>query len=279
MASDCMFLNRRDAIFFGASVFLTQSRVFAQGIDSYERLVPLISGANSLIDFSASVDLRYMHDLIPKYVDWDFRSRIDTLRAAGDSDAFTNSESAVSYVRAIPSLLPGNSFIKFDSATTASQIFVIEELNRLSLPIIPPVEAVSPAIIPSAPDHSASRDSDVKVLIDIFLETCGIYIGREEISVSLIEGDEKLNQTFLELMDKVSTKDWKDVAGLAEAAFKLFVGGKIWKELASRLEKKAVKNITFGLAVRCVPVVGWIYLVAALLVSIKKNYYRFSFAG
>jgi hypothetical protein len=274
MSPDCVLLNRRQSIVIGTSFILSSSRAFAQEGVSYETFSPLIGNANSVLDLAISIDIPYIHGAIPKYLDWDYNSRFKTLSAAGSSGVFANAESAISYVRALPKILPAAVLLKFDAATTNSQIFVIKELTRLSLPIVPPAESVAPAIVASVPDQSTTKDTDLRVISDIFLETLGIMLGEDTLTVAFIESDERLKQTFSEMLDKVASKDWKDVAELAEAAFKLFVGGTVWKTVTEKMAKK----VTFGLALRCVPVVGWIYCTAALVVSIKKNYHRFSFA-
>lgn len=274
MPPDFVLLNRRQSIVLGTSFILTSSRAFAQEGVSYETFSPLIGSANSVLDLAISIDIPYIHGAIPKYLDWDYNSRFKTLSEAGSSGVFANAESAISYVRALPKILPAAVLLKFDAATTNSQIFVIKELTRLSLPIVPPAESVAPAIVPSVPDQSTTRDTDLRVISDIFLETLGIMLGENALTVAFIESDEKLKQTFAEMLDKVASKDWKDVAELAEVAFKLFVGGTVWKTVTEKMAKK----VTFGLALRCVPVVGWIYCAAALIVSIKTNYQHFSFA-
>lgn len=274
MSPDCVLLNRRQTIALGTSFILSFSRASAQEGVSYERFSPLIGKANSVLDLAVSIDVPYIHGTLPKYLDWDYNSRFKTLSEAGSSGVFANAESAISYVRALPRIVPREVLLKFDAATTNSQIFVINELTRLSLPIVPQAESVAPAIVPSVPDQSTTKDTDLRVIGDIFLETLGIMLGENALSVAFIESDERLKQTFIEMLDKVASKDWTGVAELAEVAFKLFVGGTVWKAITEKMAKK----VTFGLALRCVPVVGWIYCAAALIISIKKNYHRFSFA-
>jgi len=178
----------------------------------------------------------------------------------------------------IPNILPKEFPLTYDITAQDSQIAVINALVKQSLPIVPKAESVTRVNIPSILPQNGTIDTDIIVLGDIFLETLGISFGDESLIISFIESDERIESFLKEILEKVSTKNWKDVVKIGENLFdiavKLIIGGNFLKKFSDT----AIRKLTFGLALRCVPILGWLYLAFSFVVSIKKNYSRFSFA-
>ena len=115
--------------------------------------------------------------------------------------------------------------------------------------------------------------NNLRVLVDIVFETLGILTGNTNLLLATLDETPQLKTKLEELLAVVSTKEWREVFPIAESLFKLIIAGEIWKRASTSLKKR----LSFGLALRCVPIVGWFYISAALIISIKKNYLRFSF--
>lgn len=213
-------------------------------------------------------------DNLVTFLSRDYIARTITLEVANKTSVFGDIESLQGYVFRIPERISGISGLGFDEPYLSSMIAVAAQLQQDELPIAPQPFEVVPAEIPALPPADTSEDTDLKVVVDILLETLGISVREVNLFVSVIESDEDLRQTFEDLLAQITTKDWDEVVKLAEIAFKGLVATEIW----SRLRQTAGRKLTWRLGLRAVPVVGWLYCGAAFLVSVKINYSRFSFA-
>ena len=118
------------------------------------------------------------------------------------------------------------------------------------------------------PLQDKSQDTDLSVILDIARQTIGIFDGKQL-------GDEILKDpdclaALKEIAPSVQKSDWEKILHLAERFFQLLMAHGFLKIYGARL--------AFRLSVRCVPILGWAYVVAAFVIAVKANYHRFSFA-
>lgn len=268
----------RRAVILGvtaASIFLEPTMLKAQQPIGVDRSKGAFEDAAKVRYIATYLPLEKIHDGIFEYLMTDYSARRNTLSWASHSTTFSSAESAIAYVRKIKSVLPDKYPVVFDASVQESQILVIQALEKRNLPIAPVPSDVIPFGIPTIIPDVATADSDVKVLGDIVFETLGIAVGGNSILKEFFEGDKGAQELFSELLNKVITKKWDEAVPIIENLFKLFIGGSTFRKLG----EVVVRKVTFRMALGCVPIVGWVYFSAAALVSIKKNYHRFSFVS
>lgn len=271
--SAATLITRRQTLAFGASLLLGGRNALAQDAAS---MAKAIGEAWNIRDFALEMPIDGIHFSVPKYLDTEYFARLNTLTTAQGSGLFDNVESALEYVDDIPAIVPDLREY-YNQSALASQKDVIVLIAEDSLPIVPSLSDLTVVEIPAIPPRNdveiAGYDSDIIVACDIFLETIGISTGETGIIVSFIKSSPEIEENINELIESITSKNWSEVISLGERLFQLFVASAWWDNAKKRIGKK----LTFRLALRCVPVVGWIYVGAAFLVSIKKNYRRFSF--
>lgn len=265
-------LSRRETLTLGLGVVaLTYTPAWSQATNSYQQFSPLFTEAIGIRSFA-------IENTFPinstKFLDLEFFARRNALVVANKSEVFKSSESAKEYVRNIPSILPANFPVAYDKDRIETQIAVIDLIVEKSLPIAPSPSSITPAEIPSLPPAKANKDSDLVVVVDIFLETIGLSVGVRSIVLSAIESDTRLKGYFDMLLGSITTKNWNEVINIGEKIFQLFMGANI----LSKMPEVFTVRFSFRLGLRAVPIVGWFYLGACFVVALKSNYHRFSFA-
>lgn len=260
-----------------AAVLLFNSRAIAQTPEDYTVLVPHINDALSIRDGALEADLT--EKSILRFLERDFLSRRNLFTACSEAEILQDYEDARSYVNTIPDLV-GQGFDPeyFDFATRMSQETVIGLAQETSLPVVPVRRSVQPMLVASvAPSVEREDETDINpdlvVAFDILLQTLGITM-QDSLIRSALQNEPELRAALDRLLSKVSTGEWYEVADIIENLLRLFIGADFWR----RLSGIGLRKLTFRLTLRAVPVVGWAYTVAALVVSLKSNYYRFSFA-
>jgi len=272
-------LSRRSVIRLGAG-FLLIPTTDVRAQDQSPLLGQWFSRAVETVEHATNLRVDDISEktLFP-YLEEDYLKRQVTLFEENKTDSFKSEFVAIAYVRSIRKSLPPNLPFEYDQLSEDSQIDVIRLCAKHSVPIAPPPELVVPAnIVSVAPTKKKTHASDLQVIGDIIFETLGISFGTESVIEELMKGDPKLQQDIDSLLGAISTKNWKDAAKLLEEFLKLFLASKLWISLSERMGELAVKRFTFRMALECVPGVGWLYIVGALIVSIIANYHRFSFA-
>lgn len=211
---------------------------------------------------------------IAEFVALDYFARSATFSLMQELGVFQEIEPLIAYVEALPAFLPNEFPVVFDATAVESQIAIIEIIAEEGQNPVPPPEFVTATGAPAVPDpEKGDGDTNLKVVIDILLESLGIVVGEASLIVSLIESDKALLATFDELNSAISTQDWRDVARTVEGLFKLLVTSKVWVAVRDQIGRKAALR----LALRAVPVAGWLYAGAAFVIAIKANYHRLSF--
>jgi hypothetical protein len=274
-ANTTHLINRRKVLGAGTYLLAFAARpLWAQDADRYSRFTLLFSNAREVLDLTVALELSNVEGAMIKYLEQDYYSRRNTLSVARQTEILSNVESATRYVRSIPRILPSDSPFKFDTLTQDSQIEVIKTLSDYKLPIVPPPNLVTPQSIPSLEPGKVAPNEDLYVLIDIILETLGLSLGKDNLIMAAINSDPDIKRLLDDLLKKVTSKQWSEVAPIIEGIFKSILA----KKILARLSEVLARKVAFNLGLRAVPVVGWIYLCAAFIISVKKNYHRFSFA-
>jgi hypothetical protein len=114
-------------------------------------------------------------------------------------------------------------------------------------------------------DHRDHR-TDLLVVASILLETIGIIVDDDRL-IAIIDKSE-YKETLEQLTQEIAGRHWQDVVRTLQKGFKLLFASSLWVAFRGRFAA--------GLAARCVPIVGWLYLAAAFIVAVKANYHRFS---
>lgn len=99
-----------------------------------------------------------------------------------------------------------------------------------------------------------------------------LLIVKDLIDEALKDNDvQEFLQTALPL---IQAENWQKLVQLLEGVFKVLIA----KRFLENYAEKVGKRVAFRLGLRCVPILGWVYVVAAFLLALKANYHRFSFA-
>ncbi|HEV7411864.1 MAG TPA: hypothetical protein VGO01_25540 [Bradyrhizobium sp.] len=274
-ANTIHFINRREVLRAGTYLLAFAARpAWAQDTSKYTLITPLFNAAREVLNFTVALEPENINGALIKYLDQDYYSRGNALSVARQTEIFSSVESATNYVRKIPDILPRDFPFEFDKSTQDSQIEVIKALTEYKLPIVPPSSLVTPQSIPSLEPGKVAKDEDIYVLIDILLETLGLTLGKEDLIVAVINSDPSIKALLDNLLEKVTEKKWNEVAPIIEGIFKSMIA----KKLLGRLSELLARKVAFNLGLKAVPVIGWIYLCAAFIISVRKNYHRLSFA-
>jgi hypothetical protein len=208
------------------------------------------------------------------FLQQDYLARSATLDIANLTNVFEEIGQVEKYVFSLPGNIVVPPDMVFDEAYVSSMFAIASQIEEDGLPIAPSAQEVAADEIAVIPPQEVAEDSDLRVVVDILLETIGISVGDTSLIVSAIESDERLRQSVNDLLSQISSKDWQEVIATAEVVFKLLVGSRVWQ----RIKEIGGRKLSWRLGLKAVPVVGWIYCGAAFVVAVKLNYNRFSFA-
>jgi len=150
--------------------------------------------------------------------------------------------------------------------------------NKFVVWASPSPEVVMPIPVPNIRERQKNISTDLIVLMDILFQSLGIVVNEDGLIEEIINSDQEISTKLEELWGHISTEKWEDTLQTLE---KLFIGvvlGNTGNRVLEEISKRTKKKITFGLAIRCVPVYGWAYCIIAFIICAKKNYERFSFA-
>jgi len=264
------YIDRRQSILLTtAAVFAASNVAFGQGLNKL--LATSVADGFALQTFaiSASTDKDFA-----EFVTRDFYARQSTVYHANDSKLFATAESAQSYLKSIiGESSPGVPADYFSEENITSQIQVVSFVASEKVSLVPEVADIRPIGIPSIdPIQNKTKDTDFGVVLDIALQIVGI--ASEKVLIDEILKDNDVSTQLNSMVPVIEAKDWKKLLELADKLLKIFIATRFMQEYA----KKAGIRIAFKLGLRCVPIVGWVYVVAAFLVAVRANYHRFSFA-
>ena len=122
------------------------------------------------------------------------------------------------------------------------------------------------------PPENKSEETDFGVILEIALETMGIFEGKDLADKLL--GDKDMSAILKEIAPSLKAKDWKNRLALAEKMFIAILASSAFKIFVEKISK----HVAFRFALRCLPIVGWTYVAACFLIALKANYRKFSFA-
>ena len=150
---------------------------------------------------------------------------------------------------------------------------------------VPPIPTV--AQVQNTPINTICRDSldtrenPLEVLVDIFFDALGVAVD-SNLFKEFLEQDQDARIYFDNLASSISSREWTKMADLVDALLHwLVVGGGV-RNLFNflRLQEMApegfIRRIGWRISLRFVPIVGWLYLGAAIVLAIKANLHRFS---
>jgi hypothetical protein len=267
--------NRREAIFMAFGAFLGSTIVArSQSVEDFEVLQKAFDAAFQLRSFAVTAAVEEFDNFELVFLQQDYLARSATLDIANLTNVFEEIGQVEKYVFSLPGNIVVPPDMVFDEAYVSSMFAIASQIEEDGLPIAPSAQEVAADEIAVIPPQEVAEDSDLRVVVDILLETIGISVGDTSLIVSAIESDERLRQSVNDLLSQISSKDWQEVIATAEVVFKLLVGSRVWQ----RIKEIGGRKLSWRLGLKAVPVVGWIYCGAAFVVAVKLNYNRFSFA-
>jgi hypothetical protein len=267
--------NRREAIFMAFGAFLGSTIVArSQSVEDFEVLQKACDAAFQLRSFDVTAAVEEFDNFELVFLQQDYLARSATLDIANLTNVFEEIGQVEKYVFSLPGNIVVPPDMVFDEAYVSSMFAIASQIEEDGLPIAPSAQEVAADEIAVIPPQEVAEDSDLRVVVDILLETIGISVGDTSLIVSAIESDERLRQSVNDLLSQISSKDWQEVIATAEVVFKLLVGSRVWQ----RIKEIGGRKLSWRLGLKAVPVVGWIYCGAAFVVAVKLNYNRFSFA-
>jgi hypothetical protein len=235
-------------------------------------------------DIANAVALRQFAIEAPRKKDFDqfavnfvvtgFNVRKKSVADAAASGAFSASDRAIADLKnSVGSVVSDNPKYVLTEESIDAQIAAINFLASQGVSLVPDIRDVLPIGIPVAdPTIEKSRDNDFGVLLDIALQTMGVVDGKTLVDEAMKDKDV---QGFLQMaIPSIQAENWQKLAELLEGFFKFLIAKQFFETYAERVGKR----VAFRLGLRCVPILGWVYVAAALLFAIKANYHRFSFA-
>jgi len=261
--------NRRQAIWVASGALLPKIESALADSASTKYLGQDYLSAFELQEFAVgtSRETEFDQSLI-KFVGQGFALRKRAVEDARNSKLFTDSKKAISALDEAKGERVGKDY-SLNGEYLQAQKDAIVFVSSNSVSLVPDSRDVLPIGIAAAdPVEKKSEDTDFTVILDIALQTIGIFDGKEL-------GDEILKdpdcfKLLKEIAPSVQKSDWQKILHLAERFFQLLIAHGFLKIYGARL--------AFRLSVRCVPILGWAYVIAAFIIALKANYHRFSFA-
>jgi hypothetical protein len=266
--------DRRTSLFVFSSTLLTgATNAFGQAALKY--MGDDLSDALTLQRDAVNAPRREHFDQFAvKFVITGFNVRKKSAVDAAASGAFISSERAIADLKAsIGSVVDNNPNYVLSENSVNAQILAINFVTSAGVALVPDVRDILPIGVAVAdPTREKGLNNDVGVVLDIALQTMGIIDSKDLIDEALKDKDV---QTFLDsALPLIQSENWQKLVELLEGLFKFIIAKKFFENYA----EKVGKRVAFRLGLRCVPILGWVYVVAACLLALKANYHRFSFA-
>lgn len=262
-------LSRRSLLALAIGGFaLAPVRAFSQEEEfQYDDILPFIWDAPVVRDLV--VQPEFTEEQTIHYVGRDFHSRTGLVAAAHLMGAFETRAQAMRYLDGLAELGPA----EFESHTLVSQMNVIEGLLAENLPLIPRTGSVQPVRLAMVEPPPAIRPDDRTILGRILADTLEIDPDDLPDSEALDDSD-RITSMLDELLVTTEEEDWPE---LAEQADRLLHRSVTANRLAA-IRPGARPRVLYNLATGCVPLLGWTYMSARLVASIRRNRHRFSFS-
>lgn len=263
--------RRTSLLLLSGAIFTDVTEAFSQASVKY--LYNDISSAEDLQQNAVGVPLDGVDEFALKLVIDDFNLRRKSVTDATGSGVFTETNKAITDLRSSIGYSVGNRYILTEGRIN-SQIDVINFVASQGLALVPDTRDILPIGIPVAdPIKEKNSDTDFSVILDIALQTMGIVENKEKLIDEAMKDSDV--QAFLQsATPAIKSGDWQKLVELGERFFKLVIVAQFFRNYAERVGQR----VAFRLGLRCVPILGWIFVVAAFIVALKANYHRFSFA-
>jgi hypothetical protein len=265
--------RRTSLLVLSSALFADSTKAFGQAFVKY--MGEDISNALQLTQLVVGAPLDDKLDqYMIKFVTESFILRKRSVIGAMSSNVFQDAEKAIADLKlSAGAVVQGNREYVITEDDINSQIAVINFVASAEVPLVPNLSDILPIGIPVAdPIKEKNEDTDFTVILDIALQTIGIVDGRELVDEALKDKD--VSGLLQIVIPSIKSGDWQKLVELSERLFKLLIAAKFFENYA----KKVGKRVAFRLGLRCVPILGWVYVVGAFILALKANYHRFSFA-
>lgn len=264
-----LLLNRRSALLTSFALFLP--RVALSQSAPPEVASAIYGTANKLLYTAISLETLSSASSVGEFLGNELEARRFTANILNETGLASTETGLLSL--ASTEFSGVNDLVFRPAALVETQKLAIAALAERKLPTVPKGDEIGPAQLAVIPPLEAgqSPDSDFIVMVDIMLQTLGILNTGSSPSVEYIQNDPALLKHVETLIALVSTRNWTEAVVAAE---RLLAAG-----IAHAIAGGIGRFVTWGLALRLVPAVGTIYLAAALIVSIKINWHRFSWSN
>jgi hypothetical protein len=262
-------LSRRSLLALAAGGFaLMPIRAYSQEEEfEYDGILPFIWDAPVVRDLV--VQPEFTEEQTIHYVGRDFHSRTGLVAAAYLMGAFETRAQAARYLDGLAELGPA----EFVAETLASQMAVIDGLLAENLPLIPRIGSVQPVRLAMVEPPPPIRPDDRTMLGRILADT--LEIDPDDLPDDEALGDSSRVTAMLdEMLVATEEEDWP---ALADQADRLLRVSATANRLAA-IRPGARPRVLYNLATGCVPLLGWTYMSARLVASIRRNRHRFSFS-
>jgi hypothetical protein len=263
--------DERHYSFCLGAIFTDVTKVFGQ--TSVKYLYGDISSAQDLQQNAVDVPLDGVDQFAPKFVTEGFNLRRKSVVDATGSGVFTEVNKAIADLKSSVGYTVGSGYVLTEDRIN-SQITVINFVASQGVQLLPDIRDILPIGIPVAdPVKEKNSNSDVTVILDIALQTMGIVEDKEKFIDEAMKDSDV--QAFLQsAVPAIQGGDWQKMVDLGERVFKVIITAQFVRNYAQTVGQR----VAFRLGLRCVPVLGWIFVAAAFIVALKANYHRFSFA-
>jgi hypothetical protein len=267
-----MTIDRRTSLLvLSGAVFADMKMAFGQ--TSVKYLYGDISSAQDLQRSVVDMPLDGVDQFAPKFVIEGFNLRRKSVADAAGSGVFTDVNKAVTDLNSSVGYNIGSGYILTEDRIN-SQIAVINFVASQGIQLLPDARDILPIGIPVAdPLKQKNSDSDFSVILDIALQTMGIVEDKEKLIDEAMKDSDV--QAFLQsAVPAIQSGDWQKLVELGERIFNLIIAAQFFRNYAEKIGRR----VAFRLGLRCVPLLGWIFVAAAFIMALKANYHRFSFA-
>lgn len=264
-----IYFNRRQAIWIASSAILAKTESALAELASTKYLARDYLSAFELQEFAVgtSREKEFGQSLV-RFVGQGFDLRKQAVEDAHNSELFTDPKKALSALNDAKGDHVGKDYSLSDEFLQAQEDAVVF-VSSTGVALVPASRDILPIGIAAAdPVEKKSEDTDLGVILDIALQTIGIFDGKQ-LGEEIIKDPDCLG-VLKEIAPSIQKSDWQKILHVAERLFQLLIAHGFLKIYGARL--------AFRLSVRCVPILGWAYVIAAFIIALKANYHRFSFA-
>jgi hypothetical protein len=167
------------------------------------------------------------------FVDQGFSLRKRAVEDARNSQLFTDAGKAISALKDSVGDSVGQSY-SLTSELVSAQVYAIDFVSSAGAPLVPDSRDILPIGIAAAdPLVTKTEDTDITVILDIALQTIGIFDGKQLADEILKDPD--CIAVLREIAPSVNKSDWEKILHLAERFFQLLIAHGLLKVYGTRV--------------------------------------------